>query len=390
MRRDWHDRLSRVSDFRFADQVHASYRFRRKFYRDEVDAGFDAKSQIFWMRRERRTKPSSLYEAVAKQLVFTSTARPIDLLALERTLEFEVNDPSFGRPTGTETDAIDDTITEKDDGRIEHTDGADSEPGEAVLGHSPFDPDASRNVPKPSPIPRNSARVSRRPSQPSGSARQGEYEGDSQPPPALEPEHIQALKGDHYASHCQICLCLRSPKELAPDGSYVQWEEVRRRIVEAHHVDPKSGGGARHAGNLVLLCKVHHDNYGRRLSRAAVTAALRNNSKELYIDFGMHSRVQGKYIELTIPDSRDVVQLFFHGSSRHLLALAGMRSKIGRADVLGLEFGRFRGVARIKVSPACNSIVDVERKIYNLDITHGWKNYSSMFIFHSARTNDFS
>ena len=180
-----------------------------------------------------------------------------------------------------------------------------------MFGHSPFDPEASRNLPKPSPIQPNTARVSRCPSQPSGSARQREFEGDSPPTPALEAEHIHALKGDHYASHCQICLCLQSPKELAPDGSYVQWEEVRRRIVEAHHVDPKSGGGARHAGNLVLLCKLHHDNYGRRLSRAAVTAALRSNSKEIYINFGMDSKVQGKSVELTIPDSGDVVQLFF-------------------------------------------------------------------------------
>ena len=108
-----------------------------------------------------------------------------------------------------------------------------------------------------------------------------------------------------------MCLCLRLPWELAPDGSYVQWEEVRRRIVEAHHVDPKSGGGARHAGNLILLCKLHHDNYGRRLSRPAVTAALRSNSKEMYVDFGMDSRVKGRRVELTISDTDEVVTLFF-------------------------------------------------------------------------------
>ena len=50
-----------------------------------------------------------------------------------------------------------------------------------------------------------------------------------------------------------MCLCLRLLKELAPTGSYVQWDEVRGRIMEAHHVDPKSGDGARHAGNLILL-----------------------------------------------------------------------------------------------------------------------------------------
>ena len=107
------------------------------------------------------------------------------------------------------------------------------------------------------------------------------------------------------------CASTRSPGELAPDGSYVQWEEVRRRIVEAHHVDPKSGGGARHAGNLILLCKLHHDNYGRRLSRAAVTAALRSNSMEMYVEFGVDSRVKGRRVELTISDTDEVVTLFF-------------------------------------------------------------------------------
>ena len=180
-----------------------------------------------------------------------------------------------------------------------------------VLGHSPFEPDASRNLPKPNPIPPNSTRVSRHPTQPNGSERQGECERESQPAPALEAEHIRSLKGDHYASHCQMCLCLRPPEKLAPDGSYVQWEEVRRRIVKAHHVDPKSGGGARHAGNLILLCKMHHDNFGRRFSRATVTAALQSNPKKMYIDFGLESRVKGQRVELTISDTDEIVTLFF-------------------------------------------------------------------------------
>ena len=311
LRRDWHDRLSRIAEFRFADAVHARYRFRRRLYRDDVDAGFDVKSRVFWMRRDRRIKLRTLYESVAKQLVFISEARPIDLLALERALEIQVDDPNFSLPTDTQVDAIDDDITEKDDGRIEDTDDVDSEPGEALHGHSPFTPDATRNIPNPRPIPTNAEGRTRRPSPPNDPARQDQDERDSQSAPAFETEQTKALKGGHYASHCQMCLCLRSPWELAPDGSYVEWEEVRRRIVEAHHVDPKSGGGARHAGNLILLCKLHHDNYGRRLSRPAVTAALRSNSKEMYVDFGMDSRVKGRRVELTISDTDEVVTLFF-------------------------------------------------------------------------------
>ena len=310
LRRDWHDRLSRIAEIRFADVVHARYRFRRRLYRDEAEAGFDAKSRVFWMRRDRRIKLRTFYEALAKQLVFTPEARPVDLLALERALEIQVYDPSFGRPADTQMDAIDD-IGEKDDGRIADTDDGDSEPGEALHGHSPFTPDPTRNVPKPRPIPTDAEGRTRRLSPPNDPARQDQDERDSQPASPFEAAQTKALKGDQYASHCQMCLCRQSPKELAPNGSYVQWEEVRRRIVEAHHVDPKSGGGARHAGNLILLCKLHHDNYGRRLSRAAITGALRSNSKEMYVDFGTDSRVKGQRVELTISDTDEVMTLFF-------------------------------------------------------------------------------
>src|SRR5207249_9198612 len=111
-----------------------------------------------------------------------------------------------------------------------------------------------------------------RPQGSDGASAPSKRDGDGRPVPELEKEHIEALKRDHYASHCQICLCERSPQELAPTGSYIEWEEVRRRVVEAHHLDLKSAGGVRHAGNLILLCKLHHDNFGRRLTRAMNTA----------------------------------------------------------------------------------------------------------------------
>jgi hypothetical protein len=59
-------------------------------------------------------------------------------------------------------------------------------------------------------------------------------------------------------------------------------------VVEAHHVDLKSVGGARHAGNLILLCNLHHDNYGRRLTRVvAIAEALHGDIVNNPIRFGM-------------------------------------------------------------------------------------------------------
>ena len=190
-------------------------------------------------------------------------------------------------------------------------DGAEADPGEAGPGHSPFEPDPKRNAPEPGPIPSRPGRTPRRSGYRNGAPGSSENHSYSTPTPELEKEHIETLKLEHYASHCQMCLCEKSPRVLAPEGSYIQWEEVRRRVVEAHHVDLKSAGGARHAGNLILLCKLHHDNYGRRLTGPAIVAALRGNTREREIRFGVDSKVKGQKIELVISDTREVAELFF-------------------------------------------------------------------------------
>ena len=191
----------------------------------------------------------------------------------------------------------------------------DAEPGEAIFGHSPFAPDPARNIRSPARSHRGRPQRLRARRAARAAAERKTAARDSKPTPELEREHVEALKKDHYASHCQMCLCERSPRELAPAGSYVEWEEVRRRVVEAHHPDLKSGGGVRHAGNLVLLCKLHHDNYGRRLTRAAVSAALRGQLKQRVVRFADGgdgpSEVQGQQIEIVIPDTSEIVSLFF-------------------------------------------------------------------------------
>ena len=315
VRHDWHDRLGRIKGIYFADKVEARYRFRRKSYPFEVDVGFDPGSGIFWMKQNHCIKLRRFYESIAEQLVFKPSARPIDLLALERAVELEINDPTFGRPTAPGSDPNYGNPPAKDTSRNKHDqdedDGVEAELGEAVFGHSPFEPNPRRNVPEPGPIPSRSKRTSRRSERRNGAPGASEDHSHSTPTPELEKGHIDLLNLKHYASHCQICLCKQPPRVLAPEGSYIQWEEVRRRVVEAHHVDLKSAGGARHAGNLILLCKLHHDNYGQRLTGTAVAAALRGNTKEHEIHFGTNSEVKGQKIKLEIPDTGEVVELFF-------------------------------------------------------------------------------
>ena len=303
LRRNWHERLGRVETMRFTTQVEARYRFRNKPYSLYVDAGLDPGTGVFWIKQDLGSH--QVYESVAKQLVFKSTAQPIYLLALQRAVEMNIADPSFGNLVGSDEDASEGTTNE------ENLDGeATGALGEAELGHSPFEPDPNRNRPKPETISTKPTESPRRPKEHPRSTNSG---GSSSPRhvPDTEKKHIETLKRDHYASHCQMCLCERLPQELAPAGSYIEWEEVRRKVVEAHHPDLVSAGGARHAGNLILLCKFHHDNYGRQFTRAGVTAALQSSPKETSICFGEDSSVSGQQIEIAISGTGEVVKLFF-------------------------------------------------------------------------------
>ena len=308
LRHDWQDRLDRVQELHFGEDVEVRFRFRRRAYPQKADAGFDPGTGIFWMKRGLGAR--GLYESVAKQLIFKPTARPIDLLALQRAVEMEIADPSFGRPTGSHSDTGDeDTVADDTDEQ-----GKDSEEngglGEAGSGHSPFEPDPTRNRPTPGAISTESSRHPRRPKGRPGSSALGGG-NISRQTPDLEKKHVEELKRHHYASHCQMCLCARLPQELAPVGSYIESEEVRQSVVHAHHTDLVSAGGARHAGNIVLLCKLHHDNYGRQLTRAGISAALRDSPKAMSVRYDKDLHVSGQQIELAISGTGEVVKLFF-------------------------------------------------------------------------------
>ena len=315
VRNGWHDRLSQITSICVAKNVEARYRFRRRRYDMIVDAGFDPGSGRFWIEKTHVGALRNFYEAVAAQRVFKVAARRLDFLSLERALEIEIHDPSFGPRHSSQASSDEGEGIPRDEARNGDSESkeGDADPGEAFHGHSPFDPDITRNVPKPGPIP----------SQPRATLKRGDRveerkpSGEIQRKPVseLERQHKEILKREQYASHCQICLCARSPQELAPAGSYVEWEEVRRRIMEAHHVDLKSAGGAEHAGNLILLCRFHHNNYGRRLSRASLVAALRKKTNKKVVRYeGEHghvTEVKGRTIRIEFPDKGDTVDIFF-------------------------------------------------------------------------------
>ncbi len=213
VRHDWHDRLGRIRKISLANKVEARYRFRRNAYRLDVDTGFDRETGVFWMKRELDAR--RLYESLAKHFVFKPTARPIHFLALEHAVELDISDPSFGRPAGFEANANDDETVAEDADRLGRNGDKNNALGEARGGHFPFTPDPERNRPKPGPISNEPERSPRRSKGQSGSRGSG---GGSRQTPDLETKHIEELKRDHYASHCQMCLCQRPPQELAPVG----------------------------------------------------------------------------------------------------------------------------------------------------------------------------
>ena len=316
VRNDWHDRLQRIKDVRFADRVEACYRFRRRVYPRDVDAGFDPNSSILWVKKEPSTGVQGLYTIIAAQLIFKTSASPIHLLALEHTVNLRLNDQRHSY-RAVEIEPEDDSIPMAGTGPDEPDNRADGVLAEAEFGHSPFEPDPARNVPRPRPISSTSAQSPRQRTHRNPKESQGGVAQDPIPRPRLEREHIEALKRDHYSSHCQMCLCERPPHELAPADSYIEWEEVRRGVIDAHHVDLKSAGGGRHAGNLMLLCKRHHHNFGRRLTRDAITDALRTNAEVKSVSFGPDSEVTGRRIEVVIPDTREAVGFFFTDEHAH-------------------------------------------------------------------------
>ena len=309
VRNDWHNRLAQIQGIYFTEDLLAHYRLRNRLYRASVDAGLDKKTGIFWIKQGKENR---FYETVAEQLIFKPGTPRIYFLALKEMLEIEIDDPSFRQhdinlPDSENQEGCDDELTEAGE-------NGDSDLGEAIAGHAPFTPDPLRNNPTPQPFT-SSIETTQQPriQQDDIEKEQNNTVAASQRSvPELEKIHKEELKEQHYAYHCQICLCQNLPEKLAPSGSYVEWAEIRRYVMEAHHLDSVSAGGARHAGNMILLCKLHHNNYGPRLTRSAITSALRDKSQEKMIFFDKDkTELRGRIITLKIPDIFDEVDLFF-------------------------------------------------------------------------------
>ena len=173
-------------------------------------------------------------------------------------------------------------------------------------GHPIPTPDSSKNFPSRSPIPSSS-----RGSKNSGIATRT---NSNRAQPTDELAQIANLKEDQYAWHCQACLSEAEPRILAPASSYAYLHQNRRQMMEAHHCDQVGAGGARHAGNLLLLCNFHHHVLGDAVSRGEVVRSFHSMIDHVVAfrsDGGSGQIVSGKVVEVHPPQRKDAISLFF-------------------------------------------------------------------------------
>jgi len=70
----------------------------------------------------------------------------------------------------------------------------------------------------------------------------------------------------NYSYNCQICLSKEEPATLTYPKSYASVLSNRRIMIEAHHVkEIVKGEGHDHVGNIISLCRYHHNWFNQNL-----------------------------------------------------------------------------------------------------------------------------
>jgi hypothetical protein len=313
LRAQWRSRLEQVQSVMTASHVHASFLVGRRTYRIESESGFDERTRTIWLKRSASGHvQEALFQALAER-VFDELAPRFAACVLQQAVrqEFREAQPLFVVPGAAAENEV-----EKGSDSV-----GEPEPGETSQTHRPSEPDPSKNLPRPGPIPQTAPAGSQRGSRTAaGKARP--KEAPTRNPVELEDLHRAELKQNQYAWHCQVCLAMKSPRDLAPEGSYVALAENRRKLIEAHHADQVHASGARHAGNLVVLCHYHHHQLGNALSREQLTRSLAATTVTKKVTFfaggGDQSRrtVAGHIAAVRPASTGSLVRFFFTTSHR--------------------------------------------------------------------------
>ena len=297
LRSNWRERLAGVQDIRTADSVTSIYKLGRHKFSVPVDGKLDKESGTLWIRSD--TDLRRVFFDVIAEHVFELPKKYYGSV-LDQAYKMEMRERY---PLEYLDGAQPQEDAEIDDATSQH--GGDSGPSATSASHPMPKPDPLKNIPNPGPIPQGNGVI-----RGVSKARRA----SSRPQSADENAQIADLKERQYAWHCQACLAEAEPKTLAPLSSYVEGSENRRRIMEAQHCDHVNAGGARHAGNILLLCHYHHGALGDAVARTEVTRALgqaSNRRLTFNSDNGVCNSIQGKIVTIQPPQRQTPVSLFF-------------------------------------------------------------------------------
>ena len=294
LRSNMKERLSGVKSVKIADNVIAKYRLARREFPVETAGRLDQKSGTIWLRSGPDMEES--FFDVITDLIFEQPQQFLGPV-LQRAYKMELRERN-PRLMPEEDEPQDEPEIDDPDNSGDLT---------STTGSHPIpSPDPSKNSPRPGPIPPSSrgARNSGHPSRTNSTRTQ----------PTDELVQIADLKEKQYAWHCQACLSAEEPKTLSPVSSYAFLHQNRRQIMEAHHCDQVAAGGARHAGNLLLLCNYHHLSFGDAVSRAEVVRSFQSMVDHV-VAFqsgdGGDQIVSGKLVKVHPPQRKNTISLFF-------------------------------------------------------------------------------
>ena len=294
----WHDRLSAINHVRIADSVIATYKISRQTFDVSEVGKFDKGSGTLWLQSGSDME-ENFYDAVA-ELVFTDPKKYLGSV-LRRAYEMELRNrnPDFlSKNVGPPDEFENYEYIEQDD---------DIEELAATSGVHPVPTkDPLKNLPNPGPIPASPKR--------SGGLTNQRRRVPRRTQPTDEAHQINDLKVNQYAWHCQACLASVEPNKLAPEGSYVAWHQNRVPFMQAHHCDHVDARGARHVGNILLLCRYHHLDIGDAITRKDVIDRFGEATDRSIIfvaEDGTLAPVAGKRLEISPPQRSASVTLFF-------------------------------------------------------------------------------
>lgn len=296
LRSNWRERLSQIQEIKTADSVMSVYRVFRTQMLIPTSGEIDKESGILYLSSSSDLE-TSFFDSIANMMFET----PKQFLGgvLRYALDLKLNEHDILSPA---------EVVDSPEGGHAEPSQQDSETGDVIAarGRHSLTNNPAQNQPNPGPIPFGAAQRSSEGKAGRASSRR--------PASPREVEQINDLKENQYAWHCQACLAKWAPKVLIPPQSYAEHPQNRRGIMEAHHCDQVSAGGADHLGNILLLCHYHHLDIGDAISRAAIAKSLpeaKSSTRHFPAANGTTVPIRGKVITVRPPQRKAAVRLFF-------------------------------------------------------------------------------